>query len=227
MPMRADIQNLQDLTDVELVAQYQAGSDAALQVVITRYRRFARAKARNYFLVGADHEDVAQEALIGLYKAARDFRPEHLSSFRAFAELCITRQIITAIKTATRQKHQALNQYVSISGARPGDESSGERSVEELIHVHGHVGGVDPAERIVADERFEAMRHRLSEVLSELEVEVLVLYVEGKSYQEIGDELGRHVKSIDNALQRIKRKLEGHLSDRADADRAEDLALIA
>jgi RNA polymerase sporulation-specific sigma factor len=221
---RSDLATLTDLTDIELVARFQSGCQDALQVVITRYRRFARAKARSYFLVGADSDDVEQEALIGLYKAARDFRPEHQSSFRAFAELCITRQIITAIKTATRQKHQALNQYVSISGTRNGDDS-GERTVDELIHVHRH--GSDPADHIVADERFGAMRDRMAEVLSGLEVDVLTLYVEGKSYQEIGDHLGRHVKSIDNALQRIKRKLEMHLAERAVADQEEDLALIA
>jgi RNA polymerase sporulation-specific sigma factor len=223
-PRRDTTATLTDLTDIELAARFQAGCQDSLQVMITRYRRFARAKARSYFLVGADHDDVEQEALIGLYKAARDFRPEHQSSFRAFAELCITRQIITAIKTATRQKHQALNQYVSISGSRSGDDA-GERAVEELIHVHRH--GSDPADRIVADERFGAMRERMAEVLSGLEVDVLTLYVEGKSYQEIGDHLGRHVKSIDNALQRIKRKLELHLAERAEADRDDDLALIA
>jgi RNA polymerase sporulation-specific sigma factor len=216
--------DLTDLTDLELVARFQGGCQDALQAVITRYRRFARAKARSYFLVGADSDDVEQEALIGLYKAARDFRPEHQSSFRAFAELCITRQIITAIKTATRQKHQALNQYVSISGSRNGDDS-GERAVEELIHTNRQ--GNDPADRVVADERFGVMRDRMAEVLSGLEIDVLTLYVEGKSYQEIGDHLGRHVKSIDNALQRIKRKLELHLAERAEADHDEDLALIA
>jgi RNA polymerase sporulation-specific sigma factor len=210
-PRRDTTATLTDLTDIELVARFQSGCQDSLQVMITRYRRFARAKARSYFLVGADHDDVEQEALIGLYKAARDFRPEHQSSFRAFAELCITRQIITAIKTATRQKHQALNQYVSISGSRSGDDA-GERAVEELIHVHRH--GIDPADRIVADERFDAMRDRMAEVLSSLEVDVLTLYVEGKSYQEIGDQLGRHVKSIDNALQRVKRKLERYLERR-------------
>ena len=215
---------LTDLTDIELAARFQSGCQDSLQVMITRYRRFARAKARSYFLVGADSDDVEQEALIGLYKAARDFRPEHQSSFRAFAELCITRQIITAIKTATRQKHQALNQYVSISGSRNGDESH-ERTIEELIHVNHH--DTDPADRVVADERFAAMRDRLADVLSGLEIDVLTLYVEGKSYQEIGDQLGRHVKSIDNALQRIKRKIELHLSERAESDREEDLALIA
>jgi RNA polymerase sporulation-specific sigma factor len=215
---------LANLTDIELVARYQEGCQASLEVVLNRYRRFARAKARNYFLVGADHDDVEQEALIGLYKAARDFRPEHLASFQAFAELCITRQIITAIKTATRQKHQALNQYVSISAGRPGDDS-GERTVEELIHVHRH--DADPADRVIAAERFAAMRGRLGEVLSSLEVEVLRLYVEGRSYQEIGEELDRHVKSIDNALQRIKRKLGMHLAEREEADRQDELALTA
>ncbi len=224
MQTRSALPALTDLTDLELIARFQEGCQDSLQIVITRYRRFARAKARSYFLVGADADDVEQEALIGLYKAARDFRPEHQSSFRAFAELCITRQIITAIKTATRQKHQALNQYVSISGSRNGDDA-GERAVEELIHEHHHAD--DPADRIVAAERFDGMKDRLAEVLSELEVDVLTLYVEGKSYQEIGDHLDRHVKSIDNALQRIKRKLELHLADRADADRADDLALIA
>jgi RNA polymerase sporulation-specific sigma factor len=215
---------LDQLTDVELVAQAQQGCSDSLVVLIDRYRRFARAKARGYFLVGADADDVEQEALIGIYKAARDFRPEHLASFRAFADICVTRQIITAIKTATRQKHQALNQYVSISTPRTTDDS-GDRAVDELIHVHRH--GADPADRVVAQERFGAMRQRLSEVLSGLEVEVLSLYVEGRSYQEIGEELGRHVKSIDNALQRIKRKLELTLDERAAADRVDDLALIA
>jgi RNA polymerase sporulation-specific sigma factor len=215
---------LDQLTDVELVAQAQQGCSDSLVALIDRYRRFARAKARGYFLVGADADDVEQEALIGIYKAARDFRPEHLASFRAFADICVTRQIITAIKTATRQKHQALNQYVSISTPRTTDDS-GDRAVDELIHVHRH--GADPADRVIAQERFGAMRRRLSEVLSGLEVEVLSLYVEGRSYQEIGEELGRHVKSIDNALQRIKRKLELTLDERAAADRVDDLALIA
>jgi RNA polymerase sporulation-specific sigma factor len=216
--------DLTDLADDELVARHQAGCQDSLRVIIERYRRFARAKARSYFLVGGDADDVEQEALIGLYKAARDFRPEHQSSFRAFAELCVTRQIITAIKTATRQKHQALNQYVSISAVRGGDDPA-ERSVEELLHDRRKCEP-DPAERIVADERMDAMRDRMAEMLSGLEVDVLALYVEGKSYQEIGDQLGRHVKSIDNALQRIKRKLDQHLAERETADRAAELELV-
>jgi RNA polymerase sporulation-specific sigma factor len=212
--LRLDPRALADLPDDELAATYQAGNQDALQTMIERYRRFARAKARGYFLVGGDADDVEQEALIGLYKATRDFRPEHQASFRAFAELCITRQIITAIKTATRQKHQPLNQYVSISGVR-GSDDPGECSVEELLHSHH---GADPAERVVADEGMDAMRTSMAEMLSGLEVDVLRLYVEGKSYQEIGEQLGRHVKSIDNALQRIKRKLDVHLADQADAE---------
>ena len=203
-----------DLPDIELAARFQAGDRLALEALIDRYRRFARAKSRGYFLVGGDADDIEQEALIGLYKAARDFRPEHQASFRAFAELCITRQIITAIKTATRQKHQPLNQYVSISGVRGGDEP-GERSVEELLPVNQ---GSDPADKVVSGERMQAIRTSMTEVLSGLEVDVLKLYVEGKSYQEIGDQLGRHVKSIDNALQRIKRKLDTHLEREAAAE---------
>jgi RNA polymerase sporulation-specific sigma factor len=208
------------LADPELAARFQGGDQLALEALMARYRRFARAKSRGYFLVGGDADDVEQEALIGLYKAVRDFRPEHQASFRAFAELCITRQIITAIKTATRQKHQALNQYVSISGARGGDDP-GERSVEELLHEH-HDG--DPADNVVSSERMEAIRSSMAEMLSALEVDVLKLYVEGKSYQEIGEELGRHVKSIDNALQRIKRKLDQHLQDEAEFEAEQLLA---
>jgi len=212
---------LTDVADDELAARFQAGDRLALDALIARYRRFARAKSRGYFLVGGDSDDIEQEALIGLYKAARDFRPEHQASFRAFAELCITRQIITAIKTATRQKHQPLNQYVSISGARGGDDP-GERSVEELLHSH-HDG--DPADNVVSGERMQSMRTSMAEMLSGLEVDVLKLYVEGKSYQEIGEQLGRHVKSIDNALQRIKRKLDQHLQLEA-AHEADELLAI-
>ncbi|MGQ0618234.1 MAG: RNA polymerase sporulation sigma factor SigH [Acidimicrobiia bacterium] len=205
---------LTDLTDVELAARFQVGDRLALEALIDRYRRFARAKSRGYFLVGGDADDIEQEALIGLYKAARDYRPEHQATFRAFAELCITRQVITAIKTATRQKHQPLNQYVSISGVR-GSDDPGERSVEELLHDHH---GADPAERVISGERMDAIRSSMTQMLSGLEVDVLGLYVEGKSYQEIGEQLGRHVKSIDNALQRIKRKLDQHLQREAQTD---------
>ena len=205
---------LADCTDDDLAVRAQGGDRSAQQVLIERYRRFARAKGRGYFLVGGDSDDIEQEALIGLYKAIRDYQVDRQASFRAFAELCITRQIITAIKTATRQKHQPLNQYVSISGVRGSDEP-GERSVEDLLHAHH---GSDPADDVVSGERMSSMRASMAEMLSGLEVDVLRLYVEGKSYHEIGEHLGRHVKSIDNALQRIKRKLEAHLDERDTAD---------
>ena len=223
MQMRLGSAALAELSDDELVARFQGGDNDSLDVLLQRYRRFTRAKARGYFLIGADSDDIEQEGMIGLFKAVRDFRPDRQASFRAFAELCITRQIITAIKTATRQKHQPLNQYVSISGVR-GSDDPGERSVEDLLEDH-YIA--DPADTVVSNERMDSMRQSMAMMLSTLEVDVLKLYVEGKSYQEIGEQLGRHVKSIDNALQRIKRKLEMHLADRAAADHEEDLALIA
>ncbi len=206
-----------DEDDVALIARYhRTGDTAVLESVIGRYRRFARAKARGYFLIGGDSDDVEQEALIGLYKAVRDFRPEHQSSFRAFAELCIKRQIITAIKTATRQKHQPLNSYLSISGGRSDDDA--DTPVDEILVSHTDA---DPCDAVVADERRLRMRRSMDDLLSGLEVEVLRLYLEGQSYQEIGDRLGRHTKSIDNALQRIKRKLDGQLdTDPDDQDAA-------
>ena len=217
--LRSGCSPLTELADDDLVARFHQGDEASLQVLLERYRRFARAKARGYFIVGADADDIEQEGMIGLFKAARDFRPDRQSSFRAFAELCITRQVITAIKTATRQKHQPLNGYVSISGVRGGDDPS-ERSVEDLLHDH-HVG--DPADEIISAERMDAMRESMAEMLSGLEVDVLRLYVEGKSYQEISEHLGRHVKSIDNALQRIKRKLDAHIQEH---DAEDELVLI-
>ncbi|HET9078340.1 MAG TPA: RNA polymerase sporulation sigma factor SigH, partial [Acidimicrobiales bacterium] len=200
---------LTELQDEELVSRFQHGDDCALEVLIQRYRRFARAKTRTYFLVGADADDVEQEGLIGLYKAARDYRADRQSSFRAFAELCVTRQVISAIKAATRQKHQPLNRYVSISGVRGSDDPS-EGAVEEMLDDHR---AADPADEVVSQEQIEAIRRSMVENLSTLEVEVLRMYVEGKSYNEIGTQLGRHVKSIDNALQRVKRKLDHHVRD--------------
>ncbi|MFP5320198.1 MAG: RNA polymerase sporulation sigma factor SigH [Acidimicrobiia bacterium] len=201
--------SLVEITDDDLVELFRNGDLRALNLLLERYRRFARAKARGYFLAGADFDDIEQEGMIGLFKAVRDFRPERQASFRAFAELCITRQILTAIKTATRQKHQPLNRYVSLSGLRVVDEPASEWWVEELLDDH-HVP--DPADEVVSLERMAAMRASMAEMLSNLEVDVLRLYLEGRSYQEIGVLLNRHVKSIDNALQRIKRKLEAHLA---------------
>lgn len=213
-PVRERWRNADGKTDDELVMEARGGSEAALCEVLDKYRSFARVKARSYFLVGADREDIVQEGMIGLYKAIRDFNPEMQTSFRAFAELCVTRQIITAIKTATRQKHGPLNDYVSFE--RPvGSEDDGERVLGDVLPT---VAISDPADLVISAERIRALQAHFDEVLSDLETEVLRLYVEGKSYQEIAERLERHVKSIDNALQRIKRKLEGHLRARAVAD---------
>jgi RNA polymerase sporulation-specific sigma factor len=206
MPSRTESSLLADLADEDLAARFQQGDLDALNVLIGRYRRFARSKGRIYFLVGADSDDIEQEGMIGLYKAARDYLPDRHTSFRAFAELCVTRQVISAIKAATRQKHRPLNQYVSISAFKSGD--TGDRSEDLLDHRRAS----DPADTIVSRERMNDVRQSVADTLSGLEVDVLRLYVEGKSYQEIGNRLGRHVKSIDNALQRIKRKLDPHLT---------------
>ena len=190
MSMRLGSAALAELSDDELVARFQGGDNDSLDVLLQRYRRFTRAKARGYFLIGADSDDIEQEGMIGLFKAVRDFRPDRQASFRAFAELCITRQIITAIKTATRQKHQPLNSYLSLSGTRPGEEN-GSGTVEEVLEAKGLI---DPIEFIISMEDLRSMRRMMSEMLSKLEVEVLRLYVEGKSYQEIAEVLGRHVE---------------------------------
>src|SRR2546422_9192701 len=167
MPSRIEPLSLVQASDDDLLGRSQRGELAATNTLLDRYRRFVRAKARGYFLIGADFDDIEQEGMIGLYKAIRDYRFDRLASFRAFAELCVTRQIITAIKTATRQKHQPLNQYVSISGVR-GSEDPGDRSVEDLLHDH-HVA--DPAEEVVSAERMDAMRVSMGKMLSGLEVD--------------------------------------------------------
>ena len=201
----SDATATETIADEALVERVRGGDENALTELLRRYRRFARAKARAYFLVGGDREDIVQEGMIGLYKAVRDYRAEHGASFRSFAELCITRQILTAIKTATRQKHAPLNTYVSFD--RPHDDDPS-RTVADTLPDHGVT---DPLEVIVASDDVATLRRIFDELLSELEADVLNLYVEGRSYQEIAERLGRHVKSIDNALQRIKRKLENHL----------------
>lgn len=194
------------LTDEELVEQVHQGNTDALDFLISKYRLFVKAKARSYFLIGADKEDIIQEGMIGLYKAIRDFREDKLASFRAFAELCITRQIITAIKTATRQKHIPLNSYVSLD--KPIYDEESERTLMDIITSPI---SDDPEYLMINREDYLYLEEKMGEVLSELEQQVLVRYLEGQSYNEISEELDRHVKSIDNALQRVKRKLERHL----------------
>ena len=194
------------MTDEEIALLARDGDEAALEVLLNKYKNFVRSKARSYFLIGADHEDIVQEGMIGLFKAVRDFREDKLASFRAFAELCVTRQIITAIKTATRQKHIPLNSYVSLN--RPIYDEESDRT---LMDVLSEVQMAGPEELLISQEDYSSVENRISEVLSDLEMEVLNSYLEGKSYQEIAEDLGRHVKSIDNALQRVKRKLEKSL----------------
>lgn len=200
-----------DMEDEEIVLLCRTGDSVAVEYLLNKYKNFVRSKARSYFLIGADHEDIVQEGMIGLYKAIRDFRPEKLSSFRAFAELCITRQIITAIKTATRQKHIPLNSYVSLN--KPLYDEESDRTLLDVC-AEGH--SANPEELLISQEDLRGIHQRIDEVLSGLEQEVLAAYLDGKSYQEIADMLGRHVKSIDNALQRVKRKLERYLEDSAE-----------
>ena len=211
---RRDAPTYQEMLDEDLVASAKDGDDHASEYLINKYRNFVRVKAKAYFLIGADREDIIQEGMIGLYKAIRDFRADKLSSFRAFAELCITRQVITAIKTATRQKHGPLNNYISFSRPVLTDDE-GERTLGDLLPT---IAVSDPADLVISAERIRALQEHFDTVLSDLEAEVLRLYVDGKSYQEIAEVLKRHVKSIDNALQRIKRKLDGHLKARDLAD---------
>ncbi|NLM40332.1 MAG: RNA polymerase sporulation sigma factor SigH [Firmicutes bacterium] len=199
----------EDLTDEEIVELARENDALAQEYLINKYKNFVRAKARSYFLIGADREDIIQEGMIGLYKAIRDFRADKLASFRAFAELCITRQIITAIKTATRQKHIPLNSYVSLNKPIYDEESD-----RTLLDVISGSRVTDPEELVISREEFVDIETKMVEFLSDLEWKVLMSYLEGKSYQEIADELSRHVKSIDNALQRVKRKLERYLEKR-------------
>lgn len=200
---------LEFLSDEEIVAEAKNGDVVALEFLINKYKNFVKAKARSYFLIGADREDIIQEGMIGLYKAIRDFRDDKLSSFRAFAELCITRQIITAIKTATRQKHIPLNSYVSLN--KPIYDEDSDRT---LLDILSGSKITDPEELMINREEYNDIEFKMGEILSELEWKVLTLYLEGKSYQEIAVDLERHVKSIDNALQRVKRKLERYLEVR-------------
>ena len=197
-----------DLADEQVVGQAQLGDSVAIEYLLSKYKNFVRSKARSYFLIGADHEDIVQEGMIGLFKAVRDYQAERLSSFRAFAELCITRQIITAIKTATRQKHVPLNSYVSLN--KPIYDEESDRTLMDVI-VEGRAQ--NPEELIIGRENLVSIRDRVDQVLSPLEQDVLNAYLDGKSYQEIADKLGRHVKSIDNALQRVKRKLEKFMEE--------------
>ncbi|MCE1246873.1 MAG: RNA polymerase sporulation sigma factor SigH [Firmicutes bacterium] len=203
--------NLQQESDEEIVKLAKNGDEMATEFLINKYKNFVRVKAKSYFLVGADREDIIQEGMIGLYKSIRDYRADKLSSFRAFAELCITRQIITAIKTATRQKHIPLNSYISLN--KPIYDEDSDRTMLDIL---SGTKITDPEEVFISHELSGDLRERIQENLSELESRVLMSYLEGKSYQEMAKELNRHVKSIDNALQRVKRKIEKTLGEESD-----------
>ena len=215
--MRSGISNdpyqaFENMTDEEVVMVAKQDENLlAQEYLLYKYRNFVRAKARSYFLIGAEREDIIQEGMIGLFKAIRDFRNDKLSSFRAFAELCVTRQIITAIKTATRQKHIPLNSYVSLN--KPIYEEDSDRT---LLDVISGAKVANPEEMVISREEFLDIENKMNNILSDLEWKVLMSYLDGKSYQEIAVDLDRHIKSIDNALQRVKRKLEKYLNSRAE-----------
>ena len=196
----------ENYSDEELLDIIKSGDTNATDYLINKYKNIVKMIARAYFMVGADREDIIQEGMIGLYKAIRDYKPDKSTSFKAFAEICVTRQIITAIKTATRQKHIPLNTYVSLN--KPIYEEESERT---LLDVLAGIKISDPEELIISKEQMDYIEDKIENVLSDLELEVLTSYLDGKSYQEIACDLERHSKSIDNALQRVKRKLEKYL----------------
>ena len=200
-----------ELEDLQLVLKARNGSTVALDSLIRRYTPFVRLKASAYFLVGGANDDLIQEGLIGLYKAVRDFRPDKETSFRSFAELCVTRQIITAIKTATRFKHSPLNTYVSFSHTPAGQDPDGDCTLGDALPgsaVH------DPAICVISSEELQSLVGCLGTTLSPLESDALRLYLEGCSYEAMAAELGCDTKTIDNALQRVKRKILNHQRER-------------
>jgi RNA polymerase sporulation-specific sigma factor len=200
-----------ELEDLQLVIRARNGDLRSMDTLIRRYTGFVRLKASSYFLAGGDSEDLIQEGLIGLYKAVRDFRSDKETSFRSFAELCITRQIITAIKTATRFKHAPLNAYISFSQTPAGQESEGDCTLGDALPGPS----VDePSICVISTEELQSLVFCLGTGLSKLEADALRLYLEGSSYEEMALELGVDTKTIDNALQRVKRKILQHQASR-------------
>jgi len=200
-----------ELDDHYLVALAKDGRPDAYDMIVRRYRGFVRLKASSYFLLGGESDDLIQEGLLGLYKAIRDYRSDRESSFRNFAELCITRQIITAVKTATRNKHTPLNQYVSFSQT-PAASGETDTTLDEILpgpSVH------DPVNQVISSEELQALVSCLSSALSDLEARVLALYLDGHSYEAVGERIGCDTKTVDNALQRVKRKVGAHIRSRA------------
>jgi RNA polymerase sporulation-specific sigma factor len=200
-----------ELEDLQLVLRARNGDQSAIDSLIRRYTTFVRLKASSYFLAGGDGDDLVQEGLIGLFKAVRDFRPDKETSFRSFAELCVTRQIITAIKTATRFKHSPLNTYISFSHTPAGQESDSDCTLGDALPGPGVN---DPAVRVISTEELQSLVFSLGSGLSPLESNALRLYLEGSSYEQMAAELGCDTKTIDNALQRVKRKILHHQRER-------------
>lgn len=194
------------MTDDELVKLAKNDNISALECILEKYKNLVKSRSRPYFLIGADREDIIQEGMIGLYKAIRDYDTEKYTNFKAFAEMCITRQIITAIKTATRRKHMPLNSYVSLS--HPVFDEESDKTLLDTITEHSCL---DPEEIIINKENYNSIGQRINELLSPKEMEILTVYLQGKSYQEISEQLGISHKSIDNALQRVKRKLDKNI----------------
>ncbi|MEJ7750149.1 MAG: RNA polymerase sporulation sigma factor SigH [Thermoleophilaceae bacterium] len=201
-----------ELEDNYLIALAKQGRPDAYDRIVKRYHGFVRLKASSYFLIGGDSDDLIQEGLVGLYKAVRDFRTDRESSFRNFAELCITRQIITAVKTSTRNKHTPLNEYVSFSQTPSASSGDGDPTLDELLPgPTAH----DPVNQVISTEELHSLVGCLSSVLSELESSVLSLYLDGNSYEVVAERLECDTKTVDNALQRVKRKVGAHLDSRA------------
>lgn len=194
------------MTDDEIVKLAKNDNISALECILEKYKNLVKSRSRPYFLIGADREDIIQEGMIGLYKAIRDYDTEKYTNFKAFAEMCITRQIITAIKTATRRKHMPLNSYVSLS--HPVFDEESDKTLLDTITEHSCL---DPEEIIINKENYNSIGQRINELLSPKEMEILTVYLQGKSYQEISEQLGISHKSIDNALQRVKRKLDKNI----------------
>ena len=194
------------MRDEDVVEAAKGNSIEAMNYLISKYQKLVRGKARSYYLIGADNDDIVQEGLIGLYKAIQDYDEEKLTSFKVFAEICITRQIITAIKTATRQKHIPLNSYVSLNKPIYQEETG-----STLLDVISGIKITNPEDLIIAREELESMEQKTEELLSELELKAFSLYIGGMSYQEIAEEMDRQIKCIDNALQRVKKKLDNYL----------------
>jgi RNA polymerase sporulation-specific sigma factor len=209
--VRSEQKAQRELEDLQLVLKARNGDTTALDALIRRYTTFVRLKASSYFLAGGEGDDLVQEGLIGLYKAVRDFRPDKETSFRSFAELCVTRQIITAIKTATRFKHAPLNGYISFSHTPAGQESESECTLGDALPGPGVN---DPALCVISTEELQSLVGCLGATLSPLESNALRLYLEGSSYEQMGEELECDTKTIDNALQRVKRKILSHQQER-------------